>query len=143
MTVRANTVEPNKIIIGWREWLALPDLGIQAIKAKVDTGARTSALHTFGLETFEESGILKLKFGIHPLQKRKDIEIRCVTDVVDRRRVTSSGGQSERRYVIRTTVAMGEIEVADRIDADRPQVDALSHAAGACRNQQSAAGGSR
>ena len=103
-------MEPNKIIIGWREWLALPDLGVRAIKAKIDTGARTSALHTFGLEPFEEGGILKVKFGVHPLQKRKDVEVDCVADVVDRRRVTSSDGQSERRYVIRTTVAMGELK---------------------------------
>ena len=101
-------MEKDKIIIGWREWLALPDLGIRAIKAKVDTGARTSALHTFGLEPFEEGGILKVKFGVHPLQRRKDIEIHCVTDVVDRRRVTSSDGQSEKRYVILTTVALGK-----------------------------------
>jgi hypothetical protein len=103
-------MEQNKIIIGWREWLTLPDLGIQAIKAKVDTGARTSALHTFGLETFEKDGMLKLNFGIHPLQRRKDIEVNCVADVVDRRRVTSSVGQSEMRYVIRTTVALGEFK---------------------------------
>ena len=103
-------MEPNKIIIGWREWLALPDLGVRAIKAKIDTGARTSALHTFGLEPFEEGGILKVKFGVHALQKRKDIEVDCVADVVDQRRVTSSDGQSERRYVIRTTVAMGELK---------------------------------
>jgi len=96
--------------IGWREWLTLPDLGIQAIKAKVDTGARTSALHTFGLEPFEKDGMLKLNFGIHPLQRRKDIEVNCVADVVDRRRVTSSVGQSEMRYVIRTTVALGEFK---------------------------------
>jgi hypothetical protein len=102
-------VDPNKIIIGWREWLTLPDLGIRAIKAKIDTGARTSALHTFGLDPFEEGGILKVKFGVHPLQRRKDVEVHCVADVVDRRRVTSSDGQSERRYVIRTTVAMGKL----------------------------------
>ena len=101
-------MEQNKIIIGWREWLALPDLDIQAVKAKIDTGARTSALHTFGLEPFEKGGILKVKFGVHPLQRRKDIEINCVADVVDRRRVTSSDGQSEIRYVIRTAVALGE-----------------------------------
>ena len=105
-------MEPNKIIIGWREWIALPGLDVRAIKAKIDTGARTSALHTFGLEPFEKGGILKVKFGVHPLQKRKDIEINCVADVVDRRRVTSSDGQSERRYVIRTTVAMGELRWA-------------------------------
>jgi hypothetical protein len=101
-------MDQNKIIIGWREWLALPDLGIRAIKAKVDTGARTSALHTFGLEPFEKGGIHKVKFSIHPLQRRKDIEINCVVDVVDRRRVTSSAGQSEMRYVIRTFVALRE-----------------------------------
>ena len=101
-------MEKNKIIIGWREWLALPDFGIQAIKDKVDTGARTSALHTFGLEPFENHGSLKVKFTVHPLQRRKDIEVRCVADVVDRRRVTSSAGQSEMRYVIRTSVALRE-----------------------------------
>jgi hypothetical protein len=102
-------MEQNKIIIGWREWLALPDLGIHAIKAKVDTGARTSALHTFRLEPFEKDGILKVKFQVHPLQRRKDIEVKCVADVVDRRRVTSSAGQSEMRYVIRTSIALGEL----------------------------------
>jgi hypothetical protein len=97
------------MVIGWREWLALPDLGIQAIKAKVDTGARTSALHTFGLEPFEKDGTLKVKFTVHPLQRRNDIEVCCVADVVDRRRVTSSDGQNEKRYVIQTIVALGDI----------------------------------
>jgi hypothetical protein len=100
------TIVHNKIIIGWREWLALPELGIRAIKAKVDIGARTSALHTFGLELFEKGGILRVKFRVHPLQRRKDIEVKCVADVVDRRRVTSSAGQSEMRYVIRTSIVL-------------------------------------
>ena len=102
-------MEQKKIIIGWREWLALPDLDVRAIKAKIDTGARTSALHTQGLEPFEKDGILRVKFGVHPLPRRRDIRVDCVADVVDRRRVTSSDGQSEKRYVIRTTVAMGEL----------------------------------
>ena len=102
-------MEPSKIIIGWREWLALPDLDIKAIKVKIDTGARTSALHTFYLEPFESGGVLKVKFGVHPLQRRKDVEIHCVADVVDRRRVTSSDGQSEKRYVIQTFAEMGEL----------------------------------
>ncbi|MEX1330615.1 MAG: ATP-dependent zinc protease [Desulfobacterales bacterium] len=102
-------MKQKKMVIGWREWLALPDLGIQAIKAKVDTGARTSALHTFGLEPFEKDGTLKVKFTVHPLQRRNDIEVCCVADVVDRRRVTSSDGQSEKRYVIQTIVALGEV----------------------------------
>ena len=106
---KMSKLKQEKMVIGWREWLALPDLGIQAIKAKVDTGARTSALHTFGLVPFEKDGTLKVKFTVHPLQRRKDIEVCCVADVVDRRRVTSSAGQSEMRYVIQTTVALGEI----------------------------------
>ena len=94
-------------MIGWREWLALPDLGIQGVKAKIDTGARTSALHTFALEPFETDGILNVRFGVHPLQRRNDIVVQCVAAVVDRRRVTSSDGQSEKRYVIRTAAVLG------------------------------------
>ncbi len=100
-------MKQSKTIIGWREWLALPDLGIRAIKAKSDTGARTSALHTFGLEPFEENGILKVKFRIHPLQLRRDLNVNCVADVIERRRVTSSDGQSEMRYVITTAILLG------------------------------------
>ncbi len=101
-------MKKNKSTIGWREWLALPDLGIQAIKAKIDTGARTSALHAFEIEPFEEDNISKIKFGIHPLQRRKDVEVYCVADLLDRRRVTSSDGQSEMRYVIETSIELGE-----------------------------------
>lgn len=102
-------MKQSKTIIGWREWLALPDLGIRAIKAKIDTGARTSALHTFGLEPFEENGILKVKFRIHPLQLRRDLNVNCVADVIERRRVTSSDGKSEMRYVIMTAILLGDL----------------------------------
>lgn len=101
-------MKQSKTIIGWREWLALPDLGVRAIKAKIDTGARTSALHTFGLKAFEEDGILKVKFRIHPLQLRTDVSVNCVADVMDRRHVTSSDGQREMRYVITTSVVLGD-----------------------------------
>ena len=113
-------MQQNKSIIGWREWLALPELGIQAIKAKIDTGARTSALHTFGLEPFEKDGVLLVKFRMHPLQRRKDVEIKCIANVIDRRRVTSSDGQSEMRYVITTSIFLGgyswpvELTLTDR-----------------------------
>jgi hypothetical protein len=92
--------------IGWREWLALPQLGIPAIKAKIDTGARTSALHTFSLEEFTSDGRRMVRFGIHPLQKRKDIELFCEAPVLERRRVKDSGGHVEKRYVIETRVAL-------------------------------------
>jgi hypothetical protein len=101
-------MKQSKTIVGWREWLSMPDLGIRAIKAKIDTGARTSALYTFGLKSFEEDGILKVKFRIHPLQLRTDVYVNCVADVMDRRRVSSSDGQSEMRYVIATSVVLGD-----------------------------------
>jgi len=101
-----STNEP--VVIGWREWLALPELGLPYIKAKIDTGARTSALHAFFVETFTEDGTEKVRFGIHPLQKRTDIEHICVANIVDERWVTDSGGHREKRLVISSPVKIGE-----------------------------------
>lgn len=115
-----NTVSPLQTIIGWREWVALPDLGIPAVKAKIDTGARTSALHAFFIEPFQENGQDKVRFKIHPLQKRTDIALTCVADIIDRRMVSDSGGHSEMRYVIKSKIIIGtsrveaEITLTDR-----------------------------
>ena len=94
----------NKNEIGWREWLALPELNIQAIKAKVDTGARTSALHTFALERASVKGKDIARFKIHPIQKRKDIMIDCESEIIDIRTVKDFGGHSEERYFIETPI---------------------------------------
>ncbi len=114
------TEDKDKVTLGWREWVALPELGIKKIKAKIDTGARTSALHAFRVEAFEENGQDRVRFAMHPLQKRSDIQIECVADVVDRRNVTDSGGHNELRYVIRTPIRVAgrdipvEITLTDR-----------------------------
>lgn len=98
----------SRSIIGWREWLALPGLGIPAIKAKVDTGARTSALHTFDLGTYWKDGGEYVKFRLHPLQKRSDVELECIAPVADRRVVRDSGGHAEERIVISTNLELGD-----------------------------------
>lgn len=94
-------------MLGWREWLSLPGLGIDRIKAKIDTGARTSALHAFAIEEFTEHGTQKLKVSIHPLQKDTDTVVVCTVDAVDRRLVSDSGGHREMRWVIETEVVAG------------------------------------
>jgi hypothetical protein len=93
-------------MLGWREWVSLPVLGLEHIKAKVDTGARTSALHAFQVDTYEEQGQSKVRFKIHPRQYRDDIEMICTADVADRRIVTDSGGHKEERFVIVTPLRM-------------------------------------
>jgi ribosomal protein S6--L-glutamate ligase len=94
-------------VLGWEEWVALPDLGLPALKAKVDTGARTSALHAFAIEPFGPVGRPMVRFGIHPVPEKSDIAVFCSAAVVDRREVTSSNGEAELRYVISTTLDIG------------------------------------
>lgn len=93
-------------LIGWREWVGLPELGITKIKAKIDTGARTSALHAFALKPFFEDNKHKIRFDIHPLQHDNQNVITCVAEVVDKRFVTDSGGHQEERFVIRTPITI-------------------------------------
>lgn len=96
--------------VGWREWLALPGLNIDQIKAKVDTGARTSALHAFYVDPFQHDGIEWVRFGIHPLQNNSEFVIACEMPVKDRRIVSDSGGHREERFTIETTLKLGEYQ---------------------------------
>ena len=85
---------------GWEEWIALPGLGLPALKAKIDTGARTSALHAHDIEVFGPAAKPKVRFLVHPIAGNNRVTITCSADIVDRREVTSSNGESELRYVI-------------------------------------------
>jgi hypothetical protein len=92
-------------IIGWREWIALPTLGVDRIKVKIDTGARSSALHAFNVKRFERSGARWVRFGIHPHQRSAVGEVVVEAPILEYRRVRSSGGHETNRPVIVTTVA--------------------------------------
>ena len=93
--------------IGWREWLKLPDLGVEAIKVKVDTGARSSALHAFDLEEYvSPDGRAMVRFKVHPFQRDLATTVLCEAELVDRRHVRSSHGHATLRPVILTTLEL-------------------------------------
>ena len=98
----------TKLMVGWREWLSLPGLGIGKIKAKVDTGARTSALHAFDVKAYTENGVKMVWFALHPVQGNDEVVLECTAEVIDQRWVSDSGGHREKRYVICTDVVIGE-----------------------------------
>lgn len=97
----------QKLVLGWREWVALPDLGLPALKAKVDTGAKTSALHAFYTEQYQLDDVDMVKFLIHPIQKNYDFDVECHAPIVDIREVIDSGGHGETRYVIESNIVIG------------------------------------
>ena len=99
--------DASRLIVGWQEWVALPDLGLPALKAKIDTGAKTSALHTHFIEPYGNGRRLKVRFAVRPSPESSDLEIAASADVVDRREVLSSNGVPELRYVIMTTLRIG------------------------------------
>lgn len=110
----------ERSMLGWREWVSLPDLNIEHIKCKVDTGARTSALHAFFVEPVAENGRQRVRFGIRPFQNDPSVERICVADVLEERIVADSGGHRERRFVIETSIVLcgkpftAEVTLTDR-----------------------------
>ncbi|NOR31859.1 MAG: 30S ribosomal protein S6--L-glutamate ligase [Sulfitobacter sp.] len=96
----------EELNFGWEEWIALPDLGLPSIKAKIDTGAKTSSLHAHDIEVFGSDAKPKVRFNVYPVAGNEDIVITCSAPIIDRREVTSSNGESELRYVISTTLAV-------------------------------------
>ena len=97
-----------KLILGCEEWCAFPEFGIPAIKARVDSGAKTSSIHAFNIQPFRRGGESWVSYEIHPIQNNRRIVIRCEQPVADKRVVKSSSGISETRYVVSVPIKLGE-----------------------------------
>lgn len=110
----------SNTIVGWREWISLPGFGVPWIKAKVDTGARTSAIHAFDIEEFSRDGADWVRFAVHPWQRSSADPTVTEVPVHDRRTVRSSSGHSDYRIVVRTAIELvgtrihGEVTLARR-----------------------------
>jgi ribosomal protein S6--L-glutamate ligase len=97
----------NKVVLGSEEWCSFPDLGISAIKARVDSGAKTSALHAINIAPFVKNDSNWVKFDINPIQNNVRTIIHCEAPLIDKRIVKSSSGYREQRYVIQTILKLG------------------------------------
>lgn len=105
-TTRVHDDANTATAAGWREWVALPDLEVPWVKAKLDTGARSSSIHAFDLEEFERDGRAWVSFAVHPWQRSEVDTVRCELPVVDRRAIRSSTGHEEERLVVRTRITV-------------------------------------
>ncbi|GAB5519873.1 MAG: RimK/LysX family protein [Rhodothermales bacterium] len=97
---------PELPVIGWREWVGLPDLGIPSIKVKVDSGARSSSLHAFALQQFEQDGVTWVRFQVHPVQRTRAEAVEVKAEVLEFRSIRSSSGKASLRPVIVTRVTL-------------------------------------
>lgn len=97
-----------KNLVGWREWIGLPEIGIPIMQCKVDTGAKTSALHAFKVDSFDRGGLLWVRFSVHIDETDLSKIQVCEAKVVDKRSVTDSGGNISQRFFIETLLEIGE-----------------------------------
>ncbi len=117
--VNADRVGADLITVGWRERLALPQLGIGMLKARLDTGARSSSLHVDTLESFQRDGVTWLRFTMHT-SRRQPADVCCEAPALDRRAVTDTGGRRTERWFIRSEVQLAgqcfsiDINLTDR-----------------------------
>ncbi len=98
------------LIVGWKEWVALPELNLPAIKAKIDTGAATSSLHAYDIKYVSIKGVPYVRYNLHPVQKNKKITRSCLSQLFGKRSVKSSSGQVRMRPVIKVTLKIGIFE---------------------------------
>jgi len=115
----AKGTKKSPTVIGWREWVALPDLGGAVVRAKIDTGARTASLHAFGLELFERNGKEYARFAIHPDHRSPGPAVIVETPVLGHRAVRNPGGRSEERPLIRTKVVIGRYRFTAELNLTR------------------------
>lgn len=93
-----------KLIIGWQEWISLPEINIPAVLAKIDTGAKTSSIHAYKIEYFIKNNKDFVRFTIHPIARNNIISRTCEMPLLDKRTVKSSSGDEEERPVIKTLI---------------------------------------
>jgi len=104
----------SNTLAGWREWVQLPDIGVPWIKAKLDTGARTSSIHAYKVKTFDKDGVEWVRFRVRPWQESTDDEVVVECPVHDRRLIRSSSGHVQKRYVVRMRLTL----VGREVDAE-------------------------
>lgn len=106
MKPKASKRKSGLVLLGWREWAALPEIGVRNIKAKLDTGARTSSLHAFRMHRYASDGQEMVRFAVHPVQRSNAATVEVEAPVLDERKVRNSGGDVEVRPVIETTLEL-------------------------------------
>lgn len=118
--MKKRKISKPKLIAGWREWAQLPELQVEKIKVKVDTGAKTSSLHAFELAPFSHMGEDWVRFVVHPFQDNDTITCTCACPILDHRWITSSSGHSQKRFIVQASLIIGdfssliEISLANR-----------------------------
>ncbi len=110
LTPDATPQPPATRAVGWLEWAGLPDWRITRLRAKIDTGAKSSSLHVSDMETYEKNGVLRVRFRVHPRQKHDDPNVAVDTEVLEERGVRSSNGEIEHRVVVSTRLALGQLK---------------------------------